>query len=188
MACLPLRPPFARLWRDRRGVVTLEAALLMPMFLAALLAMVEVGRFTLLDMKLDSGAAKMADLMTRERDPTVTGLTDAFNAVPSVLRPFYEDGATRVIVSGVVRDDPDQPARIAWQLSGGGTLQADSALGAEGETTTLSDGLATVGGDAVIVAEMIYDYAPWLLGVVEGQRLRRIAYFRPRLAGMRSLE
>lgn len=173
---------------DRRGVVSIEFALLMPVLLTMLLSAVEIGRFLVLDMKLETGAAKMADLMTRERSPTTGQLSDAFHAVPSMLRPFGAGPRSRVIVSGVVRVTDEDPPEVAWQISGGGSLSASSLLGGEGDTADVPDGLTVAGRDAVIVAEMVYEYDAWLLGVIDDQRIRKTAFFRPRLSSMRSLD
>lgn len=176
-----------RLRGDRRGVVAIEFALVLPLLVVALLGITEVGRYLLLEMKLQTSAAKIGDLMTRDRDPSTASLTDAFNAVPTMLQPFPAGGNARTIVSAVVKPDAGEPPEVAWQLDGGGTLSASSSVGAPGGDANVPADLVTVGGTAVIVAEMVYDYEPWLLGLIDGGRLRHRAYFRPRLSGMRSL-
>jgi hypothetical protein len=175
------------LWRDVRGVVTIEFAILLPMLVMLFLGAAEVGRYLLLDMKVQTTSAKLADLMTRDRNPTQASLQDAFNAVPTMLRPFAAGGRSRAIVSSVVWNDADDPPEVAWQLSGGGTLSVASDVGSAGGEADVPDGVLTVGGSAVIVAEMVYSYEPWLLGLIGGGELRHRAYFRPRLSGMRTL-
>jgi Flp pilus assembly protein TadG len=172
---------------DRRGVVSMEFALLLPLLVVAFLGMTEVGRYLLLELKVQTTAAKVADLMTRDRNPTQTSLEDAFNAVPTMLEPFPAGGKARTIVSSVVRANANDPPEVAWQLRGGGTLTASSNVGSPGSNADVPTDMVTAGGSAIIVAEMVYQYEPWLLGLVGARTLRDRAYFRPRLSGMRTL-
>lgn len=172
---------------DRRGVVSMEFALLLPLLVTAVLGVTEIGRYLLLEMKVQTTAAKVANLMTRDRDPTQSSLEDAFNAVPTMLEPFPGGDKARTIVSAVVRDDADAPPEVAWQLKGGGALTAASEVGTPGGDAAVPAGMVSVGGSALIVAEMVYDYDPWLLGVIGERTVRDRAYFRPRLSGMRTL-
>ncbi len=183
-----MRGLFRQLRRDRRGVVSIEFALVLPVLVVAFLGVTEIGRYLLLEMKIQTSAAKIGDLMTRDRDPSTASLTDAFNAVPTMLHPFPAGGNSRTIVSAVIKEAADKPPEVAWQLDGGGSLAAASKVGTTGGDADVPADLVTVGGTAVIVAEMVYDYDPWLLGIIGDRRLRHRAYFRPRLSGMRNLK
>lgn len=169
-------------------MVTVEFAIVLPLLILSFMAAAEVGRYILLDMKIQASAAKVADLMTRDRDPTTASLQDTFNAVPTMLKPFDAGGRVTTMVSSVVQNDENDPPRVAWQLSGGGTLSVTSEVGQPGEDADVPGDLISAGGSALIVAEMVYDYEPWLLGLIGVERLRHVAYFRPRLSGMRSLD
>jgi len=46
----------------------------------------------------------------------------------------------------------------------------------------LPDDLVLRADESVIVAEVMFRYQPWLLGLVPETLLRRVAFFRPRLA------
>lgn len=176
-----------RLGADRRGVVSMEFALLLPVLVVAFLGVAEVGRYLLLEMKVQTTAAKVADLMTRDRDPTPSSLEDAFNAVPTMLKPFPGGDNARTIVSAVIRESDDDPPEVAWQLKGGGSLTASSNIGSPGANAAVPSDMVAVGGSALIVAEMVYTYEPWLLGMIGARTIRDRAYFRPRLSGMRTL-
>lgn len=182
-----MRGILRRLRGDRRGVVSIEFALVLPVLVVAFLGVTEIGRYLLLELKLQTSAAKVGDLMTRDRDPSTSSLTDAFNAVPTMLKPFPAGGRSHAIVSAVVQPTSSDPPEVAWQLDGGGSLSATSNVGSPGGNANVPADLVTVGGTAVIVAEMVYDYEPWLLGIVGDRQLRHRAYFRPRLSGMRTL-
>ena len=47
---------------------------------------------------------------------------------------------------------------------------------------TLPDDLILRDGERVVIAEAIFRYTPWLLELVPETLLRRIAFYRPRLA------
>lgn len=81
------------------------------------------------------------------------------------------------------------PATVRWRRSGSGTLAATSELGAVGADATLPQGFTVPSGDSTIIAEVFYDYTPWLFsGVTNPSRLYHRALFRPRFGALTSLE
>jgi hypothetical protein len=77
---------------------------------------------------------------------------------------------------------------VFWQEEGAGDLSADSEVGAEGDEATLPADLVLRDGETVIVAEVVFRYERWLLRVIPDTTLRRVAYYRPRLGTLRSLD
>src|SRR3954470_8579885 len=103
-------------------------------------------------------------------------------------RPPSPWAATRAIVTSVGADDGSgrtgEPPR-----PGGGTLAAaTSNIGTKvGGKATLPSGLLLRDGETIVVAEVVYSYKHWLLGLVPDTTLRRTSYYRPRLSGLRTL-
>ena len=177
---MPVAAKLKRLARDTHAVAAVEFALVLPVLLTLLFGTVEVGRYIYLNMKVQNAASNIADVLSRPEQIAASDISALFSATPVMLRPFEAGTRARVIVSGVIVPDQDEPAEVAWQSEGGGSLGASSAVGAVGEPANVPPGLVYHGGEAVIAAEIVYDYQPWLLQFVPNQRLHAEAYFRPR--------
>lgn len=168
-----------RLGRDRRGAVFVELAVGMAVLVPMLLMGVELGRFALIQQKLERLATTVADLNTRA-DVTTAGQVDAiFAAVPHVMEPFSFAGGA-VVVTGVTATSGGI-AQVAWQRRGG-TGTAPSRVGTVGNPAALPAGLTVAPNESVVVAEVFYDYQPFLLSLVDGQWLYDRAILRPRLS------
>lgn len=169
-----------RLLRSTRGAAAIEFALILPILVITLLGTVEVGRFVQLYMKVQTVAGNVGDIMSRPEQVAASDLSSLFSASPVMMNPFEAGPKLRIIVSGVVVPAQNDPPEVAWQSAGGGSLAVASNIGAVGSVANVPDGLVTFGGEALIVAETVYDYDPWLLGIVPDQIVRETAYFRPR--------
>src|SRR5690606_10295794 len=122
-----IRALSARFAGDRQGLTLVEFAFLVPIMTAITLSSIEIGRYALLNQKLQHAATSMADLAARDGALTVAQLDSLFAAVPSIAQPFKFKTRGRAIVSSIhatVDGDPE----IAWQRGGGGTLAAASQI------------------------------------------------------------
>jgi Flp pilus assembly protein TadG len=172
---------------DRRGVGAVELALAAPVLLLLLVGLGEVGTYVLLNLKLQHAATALADLATRESTLTATQLDDLFQAAPQITAPFALGGNAVAIVTSVGADNGGGPT-VEWQRAGAGTLAATSNIGTKvGGKATLPSGLLLRDGETIVAAELVYGYKHWLLGMVPDATLRRVAYYRPRLGGLRTL-
>lgn len=169
-----------RLLRSTRGAAALEFALILPILVITVLGTVEVGRFVQLYMKVQTVAGNVGDIMSRPEQVSASDLSSLFSASPVMMNPFEAGPKLRIIVSGVVVPGPNDPPEVTWQSAGGGSLAVASYVGDVGSVANVPDGLVTFGGEALIVAETVYDYEPWLLGFVPDQMVRETAYYRPR--------
>ena len=169
-----------RVLRSTRGNAAIEFAFVLPILVVVLLGTVEMGRFVQLYMKVQNVAGNVGDIMSRPEQVSAGDLASLFSASPVMMNPFEAGANLRIIVSGVVVPGPDEPPEVAWQSAGGGSLAVASQVGAVGSVATVPEGLVTFGGEALIVAETVYAYDPWLLGIVPDQIVRETAYFRPR--------
>lgn len=171
-----------------QGNVVVEFALALPVLMIMLLASAELGRFVLLNQKIDRVAITMSDLVARAETINETELDDIFNAAAHVAEPFDLGGSGRVIISSVTNDDGDS-ATIAWQRSGGGSFIKASELGTEGETADLPEDFAVREGETAIISEVFFDFEPFLSELIVSPRVvYRRAHHRPRLGTLDTID
>ena len=176
-----------RFMRGRRGVSTIEFGFLAAVLVTMLLGVAETSRFIYLNLKIGNVVSNVADIVARSEIAKENEITSLFTALPVMFSPFESSGRFAVIVTGVVRLDAEQPPVVAWQAAGG-PVSAPSNVGVEGGEAKTPDDLTFVGGDALIVAEIVYTYDTWLLGFVPTQTIRNRAFARPRRATLTTLE
>jgi hypothetical protein len=178
----------ARLRRAVAGNVATEFALALPVLLLMMLGSAELARFVILHQKVDRVAVTMSDLVSRAETVSESDLDDIFVAAGQVAQPFDIGSLGLVIVSSVINPDGDGPV-IAWQRSGGGALSATSQLGIEGEAASLSADFEVRQGETAIIAEVFYDFEPFLSEVVVApQTIYRRAHHRPRLGTLETVD
>lgn len=170
---------------DRRGVIALEFALILPLLILFCFGTVEVGRFVLLQMKLDQLAASVADLGTRDRTLSAATVDDIFAAGAHIVQPFDLATDGRITLSAVGLTAGDQP-RVLWQRRSGGTLDVPSETGTVGNPATLPDEITLAVGQTVIVAEVSFNYRG-MFGMLPARITTKRAYFRPRLGSLQQL-
>ncbi|MEM7041536.1 MAG: TadE/TadG family type IV pilus assembly protein [Pseudomonadota bacterium] len=174
--------------RFDRGNVAVEFALALPVLLMLLLASAELGRYVLLNQKIDRVAVTMSDLVARAETISEAELDDIFDAAAHVAEPFDLSGSGRVIISSVTNEDGDG-ATVAWQRSGGGSLIKTSEVGTEGETADLPDDFAVREGETAIISEVFFDFEPFVSETIVSPRvIYRRAHHRPRLGTLDTVE
>jgi hypothetical protein len=180
---MPIRRPrlLGRFHADQSAIAAVEFALVVPVMILFSMGVAEVGRFALLNLKLQHAATTVADLAARDESVSDDAMTSIMGAMDFVVRPFDLDTQGLVIVSCVGPDGGGDPTVLA-QAEGGGALDETSAIGSLDGVATLPDDLILRDGERVVVAEAIFRYTPWLLELVPETLLRRIAFYRPRLA------
>ena len=171
-----------------RGNVVIEFALALPVLFMMLLASAELGRFVLLNQKIDRVAITMSDLVARAETIHEDDLDDIFSAAAHVAEPFDLDGRGRVVISSVVNPDGNG-ATIAWQRSGGGSFIQASEVGTEGASADLPTDFAVREGETAIVSEVFFDFEPFLSELIVAPRVvYRRAHHRPRLGTLDTIE
>lgn len=178
-----------RLLSSTRGSVAAETAVIMPILIMMALGGTEIARYVLLHQKLNRIAMTTSDLVSQAETISEGELAALFAAVDPVMKPFEVGDKGILFVSSITASDGN-PARVAWQRSGGGGLAGQaSRFGAEGAVATLPTGFQVRDGETVIVAEVIYSYSPMFTGgFVPGQALYHRALFRPRFGALDSIE
>ena len=180
-----LRDIFRGLRRSRDGGVLIEMGMAIPVLLTLMLGGVEVARYVLLHQKLDRVASSMADLVSQAETISAGDLLNVFDAARYVARPFDLSAGGAVIISSISNPLGSGDVRVNWQQSGAGTGTAASRFGAPGGSVTLPAGFTLADGQTIIVAEVFYDYVPWVIGNVTGPGvLYQRALLRPRYGGL----
>jgi hypothetical protein len=178
----------AGLARSAGGATAVEFALASPVLILLMLGSVELGRFIILNQKLDRVAVSMADLVARSETISDSQIDDIFIAAAEVAQPFPIADAGRVFVSSVINPEGDG-AEIAWQRSGVGTLAESSRLGSEGNAATLPSDFDVREGETAIVAEVFFEFEPFLSELIlQPQTVYKRAYHRPRLGTLDEIE
>lgn len=176
-----------QLWRDRGGVTALEFAFFLPVITVLVVGTFEFGRLFLVTQKIQNGAFILADLAARDKTLSEGELTNIFLAIDQLIRPFDFAQSGRAYVSAVGLDASGDP-EVLWQRSGAGAHATSSALGSEGGAAALPQGLVLAAGDTLVVAEVVFDYAPVFGITALGQEIRRSAYYKPRLGTLETLQ
>jgi len=180
-----------RFRRDKRGAMVAEFALTLPLLLILVMGGAEVGRFILVNQKLDRAATTMADLVAQEETMTTATLTGLFAAITPTMKPFSLGNNAVVIVSSItlVGSTPT----ITWQRTGVGTLSKASKLGTQGGTAALPAGFTVAAGQTIIAAEVYYNFTTlfvpntYTVGVIENRTLYHRAFFRPRVGTLNTI-
>ncbi|QVM82691.1 TadE/TadG family type IV pilus assembly protein [Novosphingobium decolorationis] len=166
----------------RAGVAVTETALVLPFFLGAGLAGIELANYSLTTLRVGQLAVQVADNASRIGDISTLENRKIYEADINDLllgakvqagsgMDLYENG--RVIVSSLeVNADGDQ--YIHWQRCMG-TLKIVSSYGKEGDE--LPDGIGpddrkvlAQSGDAVVFVEIAYTYRPLISEALMGAR------------------
>jgi len=183
----PLRPGGARACLGVAGNVAVEFALTLPVLMLLMLGSAEMARFVILHQKVDRVAVTMSDLVARAETIKESELADIFEAADIVAQPFDLHNLGIVIVSAITNAD-GSGARVAWQRSGDGAASHTSQIGTQGGAATLSADFEVREGETAIIAEVFYDFEPFLSElIVRPQTLYRRAHHRPRLGTLESI-
>ena len=173
---------------DQRGGILAETGILLPVITLIILSGTEIGRFTLLQQKLNRAAVTMSDLIAQtDSNISLTQVANLYEAAGFVMRPFDLTNNGVIIVSSVVRTSGNPPT-VNWQCVGAGGLAATSQLGTAGSTATLPTGFILRDGESAIFAEVVYAYEPFVApDLIGSTTLRHESMFRPRFGALAAL-
>jgi len=150
----------ARLFRERRGVSTVEFAMLLPMMMTLFLGSVETSQGVATKRKVSLTAHALADLATQYTDITNADMSNILNAASAILAPYPVAGL-QVVVSEL-SINASGVAKVVW---------SDTLNGAAltvGNIVTVPASLA-VPNTYLILAQVQYNYDP-TYGYVLGSR------------------
>lgn len=167
---------------DDSGMPLIEFVFALPVLILMGVGAFEVGAYALLNMKVQSTAANVANLSTRGTDLSQADVDDIFEAVRSSMAPF-DVGADSSFLITAVQSDGEGGAVVAWRRAGGGSLSEPSRVSNADMSAILPDDLS-VGESTVIIVEGFYTYAECGLGIVPDTVVYKVVYYRPRLGAI----
>jgi hypothetical protein len=175
---------FFSLWRREDGVAYIEFALLVPIFLGALYASIELTRYIHINQKLEKATFQVADIVAQSSVMQTSTLNEISNAMSYLMSPYPMGGSTsRMIISSVARPDGDVP-RVRWQYCSG-SLASASGFGTVGQPAVFPPTFDIANKEDIIVAEFFYNYQPLLnQSVISPTTLYKFAVYRPRLGAL----
>jgi Flp pilus assembly protein TadG len=166
-------------WRDTSGLAASEVALMLPILLTLLLAIVDFGNALILDKKTMNASQIVADLMTRRPIVTTGEVTDAVAAARMAVMP-YETAPLGVDIVSIRFVGANADPTVLWRE----TVNMDENTNA----TEIARGLG-VGGEGVIVVTTQYNFDPVFTQDLIGEtRLEEIAVMKPRRGSFVELE
>lgn len=162
------------------GAIAAEFGLVISMLIVILMGCYESGRYILLNQKLDRASTSVADLISQASGLSMAMINDTYAAGVEQTRPFDLAGEGRIIISSVY--NAAGTAKVEWQCMGGGAFSsATSKIGSTGGNATMPTNFVVGLGENVVVAEVVYDYQPFLFeGIFEPAVFRHTTVTRPR--------
>lgn len=170
----------SRLHRDERGSVLIEAAVTLPILVAVIISLVDVGLYILAHQKSQRAATTVGDLVARLNTVSTSTVTNVIDAADHVMSPFNFASNGGVIVTSVSKA-PGESARVDWQIAEVGASGMSSHVGAPGGTATLGNGMTLLDGENVIITEVEFDFEFLFAEFLDpGTNIYHDSVFRPR--------
>ena len=152
---------------NRRGVSTLEFALVAPVLIVLMMGVFDVGSEIVKNERLMTVAARHGDLITREEALTRGDLGKLLDTVPVLAgdTKFAESGT--VIVTAVAGDRYGR-RRVSWQQRDDGKLAAESLIGQPGTLANLPQQVRLEQGETIIAVEVFAARRRGMIGALLG--------------------
>lgn len=168
-------------WTADAGAIAAEFGLVISVLIVILMGCYEAGRYILLHQKLDRTSTSVADLIAQASGMSIPILNDTYAAGDEQTLPFDLATHGRIIISSIYRPDTNNP-KVVWQCKGGGAFGgATSNIGAKNADASLPANFTVGVGENVVVAEVFYDYQPFLFnGIFQPSVFVHTTFTRPR--------
>ena len=173
---------------SEKGLVALEFALTLPIWLCLFFGTVDAAHLMLMSQRVDRIAYSASDIITQQETITIADLENICDSTQQLFLPFNFGADGRIIISSIFQET-SQPPKIVWQYmdsSGAnhcGTLARSSAYGLVGDIPSLGS-LTLNDNDNVIITEVFLAYNPIFpgLGLFVPHDLYRVTFYKPRLS------
>jgi len=163
--------PLRRFGRDRKGLAALEFAIIAPMMVFLLFASVDLIDMLGANRRSQNVAASLADVIARDNAVSNAEIASLWSAINVLMYPNNSNGLQiRISSVSITASGP----QVVWSEGHGGMTAY-----APNTRVTLPPQMNQV-GSSVIMAEMIYPYAP-PLGFLPSTSMQHEAYRRSRL-------
>lgn len=178
-----------KIWRrcsfmvDHTGVVAIEFALTIPIWIILLLGSTDAAYMMILTQRVDRVAYSVTDIVTQSEMVSITDLDNILLAASQLMQPFTF-GADGVVIITSVHKPTGQPMKITWQHTGGGSLARGSKIGVTGGMPSLPNGLVIGDNENIIISEVYYYFRPMFINanILSEGDVYRVAIFKPRLS------
>ncbi len=157
-------------WYDKRGLATIESAILLPIMVVLLMGMFDIGQAIIINQKVTAASHMANDLITRKTLVTDDDLNDAYGGALMVIDPYDRDALGMDIV-GILFDDDDDPEE-KWRT----TFNMDM-------NTNLPDSASGLGvdGEGLVAVSTTYTYSPFFSSPIIGDIImEETSYLRGR--------
>jgi Flp pilus assembly protein TadG len=182
-----------RFLKNTRGVAAMEFVLVLPLMIALLFAIYEVGQFVRVNMQLSNAASSMADLISQQSTGVTSGtsgvLGNVCKAGTLMMTPFPTGaaagpGAFSVAMASVT-NYTSTAVTVDWESDHSciATATALGTQGAQGLAMAPTNLLPNAGtpGDSVIIVRATYQYSSVIQYLIPSSfTLVQTAFARPR--------
>tara|TARA_A100000171_G_C2125135_1_gene143045 strand:- start:751 stop:1314 length:564 start_codon:yes stop_codon:yes gene_type:complete len=172
--------------KQERGSVTVEFALVLPLFMMVMGGIYDLASFGMLSSKVTRIAGVIGDTVSRD-DLTRTKLRAIMGTADKMARPYdFVKGSGDVIVTQVTNDgETTNPANmvISWQESLSGSTSDYGMAG--GAPENLPGDITVIEDQSMILTEVSYVYKPVFIDSIFGTKtIRETSVFAPRSSKM----
>ena len=186
------RHRFLQFKRDESGLAFLEFAICTPFILALLLGSVEVTRYILIAQKVEKTSVTISDVVAQAQRISTADLNIIVAAAGQVMKPYsFADNGYVIITSVTQVGAPtiNNPPRVNWQYTGGGTWTQQSRIGTTGSAAVLPQDIVLNDKNNVILAEVYYNYTPLVLSkdVITETNIYKVGLYKTRLGDLSTL-
>lgn len=157
-----------RLARDQRGISLVEFALMLPLFVGSIFAMLELSQYIVATQRMQRISANMGDLVAQSGTASLgaseTQINDILSAMQYAAKPFKLKERGRVIVTAVQgQKDPGNNNQIRnrklWHRCDGQlTSKPNKIPGAVNTWITLPTGRTLLEGEILIYSQLDYEF------------------------------
>jgi len=177
-----------RLAGDRRGIVMVEFAYMLPVVATLVLGGVEFARYAMITQKMDRVSGFVGDLVARAKSLEAADFDDYFAAAGQLAAPYDLMAGGNIIVSSVTGEAGGP--RVLWQQVGPGSVAAPSAVGIPGAAAVLPAGFVLGVDENIVVTEVFFDFEPMFVpaAFVDADLLRFRSVYRPRTTAVLAMQ